>query len=104
MIVVLQAKSLVSQLSTALKARVPDESLEISLHPDGVAQEGAVLAQKIVVKLGHTGSVRTTSIDQAFIGGADFAELKRLLASFAVLGFAGTSYIATSSYPAVPIP
>jgi DNA gyrase subunit B len=78
--------SLVAQLTLAVKAREPDESLEVSVHPDGVAVEGAVQAQKIVVKLGQSGSVRTTSIDQAFLGGADFAELRRLLNSFAVLG------------------
>ncbi len=69
-------------LLAALQRRVPNESCEVALQPDAVDAN----AQRIVIKLGHTGSVRSTSIDYAFLHGADFAELKRLLDSFSVLG------------------
>ena len=70
--------SLVAQLDAAIRKREPNESCEVTLQPDALD----ATVQRIVVKLGHTGSVRSTSIDAAFLSGADFAELKRLLGSF----------------------
>jgi len=69
-------------LEATIKRQQPDETCTVSLEVDA-ASEGA---QKIVVKLGHNGAVRSTSIDAALVAGADFAELKKLLASFAALG------------------
>ncbi len=73
----------VKALEAAIKKSQPDESCTVALAADELAA-----AQKIIVKLGHNGAVRSTTIDAAFLDGADYAELKKLLGSFAALGAA----------------
>ena len=69
-------------LKGALERRQPDESC--SVVP--VADASPLGGQKLVVKLGHQGMVRETTLDQGLLGGNEWAELKSLHAAFGALG------------------
>jgi len=66
-------------LTDAVKKKNPNESCAVQLVPDAERQ-------KIVVQLGRNGAVRETVLDQIFLGGSDWTELRRLRREFAVLG------------------
>jgi DNA gyrase subunit B len=64
-----------------LKTAEPNETATVTIAED--PEHGC---QKIVVRLGHNGGVRETSLDHVFLSGPDWAELKILRASFAGIG------------------
>ena len=68
-------------LEAALKAAVPNESLSVAIADD--AEHGA---QKIVVRLGHNGTMRETQLDHVFVTSPDWAELAKLRQEFSALG------------------
>src|SRR5919204_294370 len=68
-------------LEAALKAAVPNESLSVAIADD--AEHGA---QKIVVRLGHNGTLRETQLDHVFVTSPDWAELAKLRQEFSALG------------------
>ena len=70
-----------SALEAALKAAVPNETLSVAVADD--AEHGA---QKLVVRLGHNGSMRETHLDHVFVTSPDWAELAKLRQEFAGLG------------------
>jgi DNA gyrase subunit B len=76
-----QAKTGQAALQAALAKSSPNESLTVEAVAD--AEHGA---QKLVVRLGFNGAIRETTIDHAFMSGADFAELVRLRGEFSTLG------------------
>ncbi|HEX9573795.1 MAG TPA: DNA gyrase subunit B, partial [Myxococcales bacterium] len=76
----------------ALQAMALKESLTRS-HPAEtlsleVADDPEHGTQKIVVRLGHNGSLRETAVDHVLLTSPDFAELMRLRQEFAQLGHA----------------
>ncbi|HEX9578048.1 MAG TPA: toprim domain-containing protein, partial [Myxococcales bacterium] len=76
----------------ALQAMALKESLTRS-HPSEtlsleVADDPEHGTQKIVVRLGHNGSLRETAVDHVLLTSPDFAELMRLRQEFAQLGHA----------------
>jgi len=68
-------------LEAALKAAVPNETLSVTIADD--AEHGA---QKLVVKLGHNGTLRETHLDHVFVTSPDWAELAKLRQEFSALG------------------
>jgi DNA gyrase subunit B len=68
-------------LEAALKAAVPNETLSVAIAND--AEHGA---QKLVVKLGHNGTMRETELDHVFVTSPDWAELAKLRQDFSALG------------------
>src|SRR5438477_178010 len=68
-------------LKNALAKAEPAETLSLQVADD--PEHGC---QKIVVRLGHNGSMRETAVDHVFLSGPDFAELQRLRREFALLG------------------
>jgi DNA gyrase subunit B len=90
----LQAISLKEALTTAH----PAETLSLE-----VAEDPEHGTQKIVVRLGHNGSMRETSVDHVLLTSPDFVELMRIRREFGALGRApyavsvsGESYTARS--------
>jgi len=81
----LRSPALLVQQADALKSALananPNESLSVQIADD--PEHGC---QKIVVRMGHNGSSRETSVDHLLLGGPDFAELRRLRGEFAQLG------------------
>src|SRR5216683_8005611 len=70
-----------SALEADLKAAVPNETLSVALAED--TEHGA---QKLVIKLGHNGSMRETHLDHVFVTSPDWAELAKLRQEFAGFG------------------
>ncbi len=70
-----------SALEADLKAAVPNETLSVAIAED--TEHGA---QKLVVKLGHNGSMRETHLDHVFVTSPDWAELAKLRQEFAGFG------------------
>jgi DNA gyrase subunit B len=68
-------------LEAALKAAEPNETLAVVVADD--SEHGA---QKLVVKLGHNGSLRETHLDHVFLTSPDWAELAKVWQQFAGLG------------------
>src|SRR5207248_7311030 len=68
-------------LEAALKAAVPNETVSVVVADD--AEHGA---QKLVVKLGHNGTMRETQLDHVFLTSPDWAELAKVRQEFAALG------------------
>jgi DNA gyrase subunit B len=64
-----------------LKAQQPNEMLSVEVAPD--AEHGC---QKIVVRLGHNGSMRETQLEHVFLSSPDWMELRALRAAFGGLG------------------
>jgi DNA gyrase subunit B len=69
-----------ASVEAALKQAHAGESVDVKVEPD------PQIGSHLVVKLGHSGAVRTTVVDHALVSGPDWAELKTLHASFAALG------------------
>ncbi|HYZ90363.1 MAG TPA: toprim domain-containing protein, partial [Myxococcales bacterium] len=69
------------RLETALKAAVPNETLSVTIADD--AEHGA---QKLVVRLGHNGTMRETQLDHVFVTSPDWAELAKVRQEFSALG------------------
>ena len=70
-----------SALEAELKAQVPNETLSVSIAED--KEHGA---QKLVIRLGHNGSMRETHLDHVFVTSPDWAELAKLRQEFAGFG------------------
>jgi len=68
-------------LEAALKAAVPNETLSVTIADD--VEHGA---QKLVVKLGHNGTMRETQLDHVFVTSPDWVELAGLRQEFSPLG------------------
>jgi DNA gyrase subunit B len=70
-------------LKAALLRAHPNESLSMDIVED--PEHGC---QKIIVRLGHNGSLRETAVDHVLLTSPDFSELMRLRRDFAQLGSA----------------
>jgi DNA gyrase subunit B len=68
-------------LSVALTKTYPSETLGVEIAED--PEHGC---QKLVVRLGHNGAMRETSLDHVLLAGPDFGDLKKLRREFAALG------------------
>ena len=68
-------------LKSALASAHPNETLILDVADD--PQHGC---QKIIVKMGHNGAMRETSVDHVLLAGPEFAELSRLRREFDQLG------------------
>src|SRR6266850_1308177 len=68
-------------LREALAKANPGETLVVE-----VAEDPEHGCQKLVVRLGHNGAMRETSLDHVLVTGPDFTDLKKLRNEFAALG------------------
>jgi DNA gyrase subunit B len=68
-------------LRDALAKAHPGETLSVEIAED--PEHGC---QKLVVRLGHNGAMRETSLDHVLVTGPDFDDLKKLRKEFAALG------------------
>jgi DNA gyrase subunit B len=84
----------VPALQAALAKAHSSETLSVKLADD--PEHGC---QKILVRLGHNGAIRETTVDHVHLSGPDFAELQRLRRDFAQLGKAPYE-LATKDGPA----
>ena len=68
-------------LSAVLTKTHPAETLGVE-----VAEDPEHGCQKLVVRLGHNGAMRETSLDHVLLAGPDYGDLKKLRREFAALG------------------
>jgi DNA gyrase subunit B len=74
-------KMQVAALKSALEKAHPGETLSVDVADD--PEHGC---QKLLVRLGHNGAMRETSLDHVLLTGPDFSDLKKLRREFAALG------------------